>query len=132
MGADFVFAVAVFKNWDTGYEEQNQLNERKDKLIKIIKEATPRQVDEYFENKGDSEVTGKDLTLVGKRNVIIKVIEDFFDCLNSREVGSFQLDGNRIYVSGGMSWGDPPTDSMDLIYDLFHLSSEILNRVDIE
>jgi hypothetical protein len=131
MGADFVFAVAVFKNWDSGYEEQNQLDERKEKLIKIVNEATPSQIQEYFDSKDDDEFP-KDLTLVGKRNTIIKVVEDFFDCLNSRESGSFNHEGDRFYLSGGMSWGDLPTDAVNLIYDFFNISSELLKRVDIE
>jgi hypothetical protein len=133
MGADFVFAVATFKNWDKGYDEEIQLNERKERLIRLIAEATPTQLEEYFDNRGttgDDELDKK-LTILEKRKVIIKVIMDFFECLTSREVGSFLHEDCKFYLAGGMSYGDMPSDSVDLIYNFFYISPELLNRVDI-
>lgn len=34
---------------------------------------------------------------------------------HDREVGMWQIDGKRYIVTGGMSWGDPPTDAYDVI-----------------
>lgn len=38
-------------------------------------------------------------------------LTEFFDCLTYRDVTWIAHKGTTIYITGGMSWGDDPTDS---------------------
>ena len=50
-----------------------------------------------------------------------EIIDDFFECLNNRDMGYFEHKGDTIYLSGGMSWGDNPTDSITTIQKFNYL-----------
>jgi len=44
------------------------------------------------------------------------VVADFLTSgWESRDTATMQLDGNYYYITGGMSWGDEPTDSYPVI-----------------
>lgn len=53
------------------------------------------------------------------------VINSFFDRLNGREVARFSRLGRDFYITGGMSWGDSPTDTFDIFSDFWDLPEEI-------
>lgn len=37
-------------------------------------------------------------------------IDEVYDAGNRRDCGSFYVDKRKFYITGGMSWGDQPTD----------------------
>ena len=55
-----------------------------------------------------------------------KVIEEFFECLNYRDVSYIEHKGEMIYLTGGMSWGDYPTDSCNVFNRFICLPQKIL------
>jgi hypothetical protein len=61
-----------------------------------------------------------------RREMIIVAIMDTFDSLDGRDVSWIYHKGDRIYLSGGMSYGDAPTDSYDLFYKFGNLPTKVL------
>jgi len=51
----------------------------------------------------------------------VEIIDRGFKALKSRRTTYFTFKGSVIYLSGGLSWGDSPTDEMDAIEKLSHL-----------
>lgn len=48
------------------------------------------------------------------REIMKEIVKEFFNyTCNSREVGQFEFQGYTLLLSGGMSYGDNPTDAMD-------------------
>lgn len=42
---------------------------------------------------------------------LLAAIEDFRKCSDYRDVGIINVHGGFVFVTGGMTWGDDPTDS---------------------
>ena len=72
------------------------------------------------------------LTQGKAKEIMRKVVERFFDNVDCRDIGSILFKGYNIYLSGGMSWGDSPTDSYDAISTFNLLPTEILSAGEIE
>jgi hypothetical protein len=66
------------------------------------------------------------LTEKEAREIMKGVAEDFFACLNYRDVTYISHKGDNIYLTGGMSWGDPPTDSTGAFQKFCMLPPKIL------
>lgn len=47
----------------------------------------------------------------------------------SREVDTLLVGGYRVYVSAGPSWGDPPTDAAEAIWDAYKLPDQVLTAM---
>lgn len=104
MGADFLFAAAP----------QPTLNEERKQAIKDLLEQIPYQdmldVDNDFggfDDTSSAEAMRKELF-----DTIVEVCE-----MDNRETSNIQLDGMDWMgvITGGMSWGDTPTDSFETI-----------------
>lgn len=62
-----------------------------------------------------------------------ELIESFFSSiLNSRETTSLYLPYRQIFLTGGMSWGDAPSDAAHLFDRFLYIPSEILKAGDVE
>ena len=51
----------------------------------------------------------------------VEIIVRGFKALKSRRTTYFTFKGSVIYLSGGLSWGDSPTEEMDAIEKLSYL-----------
>lgn len=80
----------------------------------------------------DEELEEKVLTEERAKEIMKRIVEEFFECLNYRDIGSFEFKGSRIYLSGGMSWGDSPSDSSDVIDKMNNLPLKIREAGDVE
>jgi hypothetical protein len=69
---------------------------------------------------------GKRLTLEQARSDMKELVEEFFNSLEYRDVGCFEHKGDTIYITGGMSWGDMPTDSTTTFNGMMYLPQKIL------
>jgi hypothetical protein len=109
MGADLlVMYVAVPFNKDIDELKAELLNKVKSIDLTAERENVKEFVLSAF---GDEEMLEDDEESI--RAVMLGTVEDFFGCLNNRDVSSFLHKGEVLYVTGGMSWGDSPTDSYD-------------------
>lgn len=150
MGADFVFNYVAIKQGKEQEAKKKLLKATekfdipelsKNTRVKIISSLEKKESEEFAdfcelwedELNGDFEdkmpldrKTGKIMTEEEAREVMKKIIEDFFECLNFRDVGTIEHKGDTIYISGGMSWGDTPTDSCSTINKFINLPQKIL------
>lgn len=49
-----------------------------------------------------------------------------------RDMVAFPVRGARVYLSGGMSWGDSPTDAFNIIGAMFTLGQSVLEAMGFE
>jgi hypothetical protein len=104
MGADFIYAIAP-------------VDIDKDKYVARAKALTFEeaealfQEDEYFFPGAESEEDDAEfLKMVIER--LLMAIEVCYTT-SLRELDHLTLKGTRFVLTGGMSWGDPPTDVYD-------------------
>ena len=124
MGADMCIQYVAFRG--------NNLNEfvpeeYKLRLIESVNEATFGELQNYEQGYDED-----DLGVLEMREKLIEVINEFFNCLDNRDVTCINHKGDRIYLTGGMSWGDNPTDSYGNFERLNYIDSDILNRAGIQ
>jgi hypothetical protein len=60
------------------------------------------------------------------KNILRKIVNDFFECVECyNDIGEIEHKGEIIYISGGMSYGDSPTDSMKVLEKFNYLPTKI-------
>jgi len=126
MGGDMVIELVFFP-------ENVVLADEKMKLIALAntKPLDKDEVDVIFNeySLGDGEAPlNEDATLdeASVRKVFNEILDEFFKCLGYRDVTYFNHKGDRIYVTGGMNYGDAATDSSNVFYR-FNVVSDYLN-----
>lgn len=121
MGADFIFEYIVIKEDINLLLLLDQLkDECKMLLLTDFTDVDKENIEEVY-GLLLSEDTLDEVTLE-----LTNTIEDTFDALeNSREVSALAFKGYHIYMTGGMSWGDPPTEAFNL-FDKFNRMPEYL------
>jgi len=106
MGADFIWAIAP-------------VNADKDKVLARAKILTYEECEElYHEGEhyflGYADIVGDEEQAEFRQGVIDRLVEAIEVCYRtSRELDHLTLKGNRYVLTGGMSWGDVPTDVFD-------------------
>ena len=91
-------------------------------------ELTPKRrkiLEELVENMTDEEAENiNDLGYVNSQDDVLSAIDDFANTDSSREADFFMLPEMSfgIYVTGGMSYGDPPTDKTTTFWLLSEMS----------
>jgi hypothetical protein len=108
MGADFLFDTIVIK-------KGKDLKELEGQLIALAKALpldsfTPLDRERIL-NTFDVEVTSKNFAKV--KMLMIDTIKDAFVTLKNRECSYMTFKGYHIHLTGGMSWGEAPTDAYD-------------------
>ena len=123
MGADLI--VACF-----GIKKEQNLRQIKEKMMKIVDELNKEDFADYYYSIYGDDV--KNIDLNEARKEAKGVIERTFESLDYRDVTSIEHKGDIIYLSGGMSWGDSPTDSYDLFQKFSSLPDKLLKAGNIE
>lgn len=54
------------------------------------------------------------------------IIDGLRDALANRETTTLQIAGYTIHISGGLSWGDAPTDAAEQIWSAYALPEKVL------
>ena len=72
---------------------------------------------------GDGE---EPLTEKEAQTIMKEIALDFFACLDYRDVTCISHKGDNIYLTGGMSWGDSPTESTETFQKFAMLPPKIL------
>lgn len=69
----------------------------------------------------------------GRTDTILKhksAIVDAWECIESRHVTWIDFMDYTLYLSGGDSWGDSPTDEEELFSQIWLMDERILNVMD--
>lgn len=115
MGADMCLTWVIKK----GKEE---MESRKNKMIDYVKDMKEEELNYYYDEKDDDYPE----TLEEKRQKHIEIINNFFNSIDNRDMASISHKGEIIYISGGMSWGDMPTDASEILQEFNYLSLKLL------
>lgn len=100
MGADFTFAF-----FDTSIKQADLVEYIKTMPENLLAEIADDQF-AMFPNEYETEQEFYETT----RSNIIGFVEEAYTSRNSREVSVMLVDGKEYLITGGMSWGDDPTD----------------------
>lgn len=108
MGADFIYA------WSEVAEDKTALKD----LVRYVSDA---HIQGIFEDSGDADLIDE-ISMAEYRQELLDAIDrvhpDNFSDI-PRDVGYTNINGTHIILTGGMSWGDIPTDSF---YDVMRYS----------
>ncbi len=142
MGADFVLAVCPLPSGVDGRSVRDEINNR----LNNISEATVDYLLESYHHDWEGEVEDvmenhleedhlfkvNDLKITLKKEMAQRILQEALDEViyqhsNRRDVGTIMIEGKWWIASGGMSWGDAPTEAMYYIEMLEE--SEILSNL---
>jgi hypothetical protein len=153
MGADLIvswFTIKKEKRTEKGLKEtRDKMLKAVDKInIKDLNEMEGYMEDHSFEEEIKTETENiknneKDLRkkiissliksednknyIEASKKILKNVIEETFDSIGYRDVAEIEHKGEVIFLSGGMSWGDTPTNSCETFEKFNSLPRKILN-----
>jgi len=104
MGADLIIEYVIIENGDVNKEKEMML-----KGIDKLNEKGIEDLKKFFEDEC-SYIVGKDIGSIKKEfgEIVEEVLEKGY-----RDTTYFEHKGDTIFLTGGMSWGDSPTESCD-------------------
>lgn len=155
MGADMIINyVAVPKGWNEEKAQKNMLEAIKNltkedfinnpnfNFVDLIERYVIKYDLEGLEEKDiqyEDDPNHKMLEVIESeegtpsfKQFLKNLIIEFFGCLNSREVAAIEHKGEILYLTGGMSWGEDPTESGNIFYLINELPQCILNEGEIK
>ena len=125
MGGNIALTWLSLKNEDPVNAEQRLLRTISEMDAETVNEMLYDTMETVAENYTDStevdEVPFKEATLL-----LIGAVKEGFKRIPYRDVAELSIGGYSVYMTGGMSWGDSPTDSFDSIQHL----GNIVNWID--
>ena len=125
MGADLIInCVAINTNQSLDETRNNMLKEVDD-----IKEISEEIKTYYCEGLYEYDIP-QDLEKI--KSDLKEGINQFFDCLNARDVSWIVHKGDKIYITGGLSWGDSPTESSNKFNRFWFLPQKVLDAGNIK
>lgn len=127
MGYDMLLAtIAVPTKIDYNLEEAFT------KIKKMVETMTKKEIAEYANNKYYIECEMNDEVLKQIKKEILENIELLRSILieGARDTTNFCHKGYIIYATGGLSYGDSPTDSYDVFNDFYYLPMRITGVLD--
>lgn len=68
-------------------------------------------------------------TLEVVRRASLMIVDALQEALDSKETSTITAAGYLIYVSGGPSWGDAPTDAAEAIWNAYYLPETVLRTM---
>jgi hypothetical protein len=134
IGADFFcFATVIFEDWCPDEYQSFQLDRFKSEILKAINTALREDLEEYYDNNCEdlSEDQGLRPSVEDMKQYHKKIVNDLFECLENRDVSYFEHKGDRIYLTGGMSSGDEPTDASEKFNKFNCMSDTILSKAGV-
>ena len=101
---------------ETADPESFRFDDPESQLEELVEDFDP---DMHLDAEG--EPSPEVIKRVGRR-----VIDELEEALNSSETDTIEVAGYRLYLSGGLSSGDSPTDAADAIWHAHHLPVTVL------
>jgi len=126
MGADMLISFVYFKQGVNPESIKKKMLEQADGPV-IIAELLGRREDgsrSLLLQENDEEPKTFEEMKEGFKDAINKV----FDSLYYRDVASFDFMGYTIYVTGGLSWGDDPTETFNT-FERFWAMPELITDI---
>jgi hypothetical protein len=123
MGADFIFTTIIINEDKNIKNLEGQLLDKCRALT--IKDFTDTDTSVIADTL-DLDVTPKTLPNIIER--FEDIIDDAFKAMDGREANYMTFMGYKIYLTGGLSWGDVPTDAF-LCFDNFNSLPECLHAL---
>lgn len=80
----------------------------------------------FFEEDPDRDLDAEAPSLDEVRCIGLRIIDDLTAALASRDTYVDEVAGYRLYMSGGLSWGDMPSDAAQAIDRAYCLPPQIL------
>jgi len=108
MGADLIISyVVVYKGTNLKQQKKNMLE-----AVKKLKTKDMKKFENYYETKCGGGIPN---SIEDIKKDIIETINETFNAIidGYRDVTWIKHKDDTIYISGGMSWGDTPTESCD-------------------
>lgn len=133
MGADFLLAVAIMPKIEAaGWPGDETVKEWRKEYLSIVDEMDDNTIISLLEEfTGDSYIDGEDeihyrsrprFIAQKTRGELVDVINDVFDnAFDSRECSLQKIGGRWALITGGMSWGDSPSEHFDAVYLLSNI-----------
>jgi hypothetical protein len=118
MGADMLISFVYFKQGINLESIEKKMLEKADEPV-IIAEllGKPEEGPRLLLQENDEEP--KTFAEMTKR--FKDTINEVFNSLNYRDVTYFDFMGYTIYITGGLSWGDVPTETFNTFDNFWHL-----------
>lgn len=156
MGADFCFSWIGIKKEDEptlkeklykaidNFKIPELSSDNKQKILNNLQDTKSNHFQEfnyfweeclYNEVNDEGYPVGEDgnvITLGEARDKMKEVVDEVIDNLYLRDMGTIEFKGYKLFISGGMSWGDEPTQSYKSLNDFNLLPQDILKEAGIE
>lgn len=122
MGADLIIEwIEIKDGMDLNRIRKDMLN-----TVNSLTEIDNDIKDFYTETTGEFE---QEYNITEVKKDFTEIINNVFDGLQDgyRDITTISHKGDNLYITGGMSWGDSPTDSYNLFYRFNYLPKKILD-----
>jgi len=120
MGGDMILSIVKLRYG------QDETRERMIEAVNKLNDKSKldhRELLYFFDNAFGDKVPSD---LKKMKQKMIQVIDAFYDCLDGRDVTSWDDGGYTHYATGGMSWGETPTDALPIFEHFNALPARIL------
>lgn len=107
------------------FPKNTDFNKKREKILSNIDKVKRRSplIKEYIYNVyGEPEST---YTLDKIKEEFKEIVTKTFESLEYRDVIKINHKGDSLFISGGMSWGDYPTESSEWFYKFDMLPSSL-------
>lgn len=129
MGADLIISYLIFNDDERLMDVKERWMEKINNLTMDDKENI---IDYYEETTGVwHEQENIDINLDDVKKDFKKIVDAVFDGIMTgyRDITSIVHRGEIIFLTGGLSWGDSPTDSFDNFYKINLLKDYIFGGI---
>ena len=109
MSADMlILSIPMYGTYKPNVE--SDLDNRKRSMLYEISQASAKDIEDFKTNLADGNYVLEDFEK-SPGELMTDIVEEFFKALGGRDV-TFQIFGEMTaWLTGGMSWGDEPTDA---------------------
>ena len=131
MVADFALYTHIIPSCDANWEKA--LAEDKAKIYARIDAMKGEDVEHIKELISEDIYDPDEENIEEIKSTLKAYVDDFYNCLDSREVTYFIHKGEYIIATGGMSWGDCPTEAgekFDRLYNIIDALEYYERKVD--
>jgi hypothetical protein len=134
MGEEFYLAVvSMIRKPNDDKNAEDLITPKIKKLLEALKGMTfeKSEIQEYYEQTtGDFQED--EITPEGLQEEFEGVIKEFIECLDSRDIAILWFPERAVIMSGGLSYGDNPTDHYSTIERFSYLPKKLLSVGDFE